>query len=249
MRGHGADFEETLADAQRRGYAERDPSADIDGFDACRKLAILLSACVGKQVNFSKIPTEGIAKITKDDFTFASAAGDTIKLIARGNISDEGIEAAVAPMLLPKESPLGTVDDVYNAVSFTFSAIDNIQLSGRGAGKYPTAGAVISDMAEALRVSDAAPMWSAEEAVLTPPGEAVDAWMVRLSHADGWAARIYVEKIFLSDDLIWIDAGVPNQTAFFSPPLKDSEFREKIRLLNQKQGIRVRNSLRLFATR
>ena len=249
MREHGAGFDETLREAQGRGFAERDPSADIDGFDACRKLAILLSACVGRQVNFSKIPTEGISKVTKDDFAFAAAAGDTIKLIARGDISADGIEAIVAPMILPGESPLGVVGGVYNAVSLTFSAIDNILLSGRGAGKYPTAGAIVSDMAEALRIAEAPPMWSEDEAVLLPAGEAVNAWMARLSYADEYAAKASAQDIFLTGDLIWLDAGIPGQAAFFTPPLKEREFAGKIRELGQTPGVAVENALRLYADR
>jgi len=249
MREHNAGFDETLKDAQRRGFAERDPSADVDGFDACRKLAILLSICVGRYVNFSKIPTEGISAVTKDDFTFASAAGDTIKLIARADIRDNVIDARVAPMVLSKESPLGVVNGVYNAVSFTFSAIDNILLSGRGAGKYPTAGAIISDMAEALRITEAAPMWSGAEAALSAPGEAIDARMVRMSYTDAQAARDAAERVFQTNDLIWIDAGIPNQTAFFTPPLKESEYDAKIRALSRAPGISVKNSFRLYAVR
>ena len=249
MREHNAEFDETLRDAQNRGFAERDPSADIDGFDACRKLAILLSICVGKQVNFSKIPTYGISGVTKDDFKFAAAAGDTIKLVAKGDIYDSAIDAMVAPMVLPAASPLGVVNGVYNAASFTFSAIDNILMSGRGAGKYPTAGAIISDMAEALRIPEAAPLWSEEEAALSAPGEAVNAWMARLSYEDPQVARTSAERVFRTDGLIWIDAGIPNQTAFFTPPVRECEYAGMIRMLGQTPGLRVENSLRLYAVR
>ena len=249
MREHGAGFDESLRDAQSRGYAERDPSADIDGFDACRKLAILLSICVGKQINFSKIPTEGISGLTKDDFAFAAASGNTIKLIAKGEICGDKIDAVVAPMVLPRESQLGVIDDVYNAVSITFSAVDNIVISGRGAGKDPTAGAIISDIAEALRDTDSAPLWSQDEAALSPPGEAINSRLVRLWASDAKGARALVEGVFSTDDLIWIDAEVPNQMAFFTPPLKEPDFAEKSNELNQIPGVFVKNSLRLLAVR
>ena len=249
MEDHGEDFIETLKSAQDKGYAERDPSADIDGFDTCRKLAILLSVCTGKYVNFSKIPTQGISEITKDDFTFAAATGNTIKLIARGEIRGDEIEAAVAPMLLQKESQLGVANDVYNAVTLTFSSSDNILLYGRGAGKKPTAGAVLSDMTEALRGSSEKPMWVRDEAVLTAPGEAVITNMVRIMFTDQKKARVLAEKVFSSDDLVWIDAGIPNQAAFFTPPLKEREYFEKIDILSKTSDITVKNTLGIYAGR
>ncbi|MDR1559530.1 MAG: hypothetical protein LBS84_07515, partial [Clostridiales bacterium] len=249
MREHGAGFEETLKDAQSRGYAERDPSADIDGFDACRKLAILLSICLGKYINFSKIPTEGISEITADDFAFAEASGNTIKLIAKADIKDGVIEAAVAPMILSRDSRFGVVDDVYNAVSLTFDAKDNILLSGRGAGKYPTAGAIVSDMAEALRFGNEAPAWSADEAELSSAGEVINTRMVRYTFTDRQKARKAAETLFGMDDLIWAEADIPDQAAFYTPPMKEREFAEKIGLFKETFGVGVRSALRLYVGR
>ena len=249
MSQYGGEFGETLKDAQDRGYAERDPSSDVEGFDACRKLAIILSLCTGKYVNFSKIPTEGISGITKDDFAFAAAADSTIKLIAKGVIRGDEIEAIVAPMLLLKNTQLATVNDVYNAASFTFNATDDVLFYGKGAGKNPTAGAVISDISEALLGGKYTAMWSQDEVVLSKLSDSNNTRMVRLDCNDVKEARISVEKVFERSDLIWVDAGLQNQIAFYTPPIKESECSRKIDTLNQMQGISVKQSLMLYTGR
>ncbi|MDR2649060.1 MAG: homoserine dehydrogenase [Clostridiales bacterium] len=249
MREHDAGFAETLKDAQDRGYAERDPSADIDGFDACRKLAILLSVCLGKYVNYSKIPTEGIAGITSDDFAFAAVSGNTIKLIARADIKGSAVEASVAPMILSKDSRLGVVGDVYNAVSFTFDAKDNILLGGRGAGKYPTAGAIVSDMAEALRRGCETPAWTRDEAALSAPDEVISTRMIRYTFTEQQKSRATVHRVFGTEDLIWANAGILGQAAFFTRPMKEREFACRINLLKSMPDIGVKSTLRLYAGR
>jgi len=249
MSKFGDGFDETLKDAQDRGYAERDPSADVEGFDACRKLAIILSLCTGKHINLSKIPTEGISRITKDDFAFAAEDNNTIKLIAKGVIRGDEIEAVVAPMLLLKDTQLATVNDVYNAASFTFNATDDVLFYGRGAGKNPTAGAVISDISEALQSGTYDAMWTSDEAVLTNFSESTNTRMVRLASNDVKEARLAVEKVFERSDLIWVDAGIPNQIAFYTPPIKESEYSSKIDKLNHMQGISVKQSLMLYTGR
>ena len=249
MSKYGEGFDETLKDAQDRGYAERDPSSDIEGFDACRKLAIILSICTGKHVNFSKIPTEGISGITNHDFAFAAAADSTIKLIAKGVIRGNEIDAVVAPMLLLKSTQLATVDDVYNAASFTFNATDDVLFYGKGAGKNPTAGAVISDISEASQSGNYASMWSPDEAVVSKLSEATNTRMVRLASNDLKGARLSVEKVFERSDLIWVEAGIANQIAFYTPPIKEIECSSKIDTLNHMQGISVKQSLILYTGR
>ncbi|HPT78885.1 MAG TPA: homoserine dehydrogenase [Candidatus Atribacteria bacterium] len=146
---NGKDFESALFDAQARGYAERDPSADICGFDAQRKIAILSSIAFGQKVLYTDINTEGISGITKEDMLSAEELGYVIKLVAHAARTEDGIYAMVSPIMLPLGHPLADVEDVFNAVLVKGDAIGDVMFYGKGAGKYPTASAVIGDIIEA----------------------------------------------------------------------------------------------------
>ena len=149
---HGKDFEQALKDAQERGYAERNPAADVEGHDACRKIAILASIAWGKFVDYNNIPTEGICDITLDDVQYAEKLDSVIKLIGYASINKAGkIYARVSPMLVSRQSPLAGVDDVYNAIVITGDALGKSMFYGRGAGKLPTASAVVADMIDGVK--------------------------------------------------------------------------------------------------
>jgi homoserine dehydrogenase len=152
-------------------------------------------------------------------------------------------------MLLLKNTQLATVNDVYNAASFTFNATDNVLFYGKGAGKNPTAGAVVSDISEVLQGGSFTSMWTSEEAILSDFSESVNTRMVRIEFDDEKDARASVEKIFERSDLIWLDANVPNQIAFYTPPLKESECRRKLDALDQMQAVNVKQSLMLYTER
>ena len=146
----GADYSEALSDAQKLGYAERDPSADVLGWDSCRKIAILSSLVWGKTLKPSEIPTEGIDKISADDVKTAEQCGFSIKLLARAKqLSDGKIFAKVSPALVKNDSPLATVNDVFNAVLIKAETTGDVLFYGKGAGKMPTASSVIADIIEA----------------------------------------------------------------------------------------------------
>ena len=146
----GADYSEALSDAQKLGYAERDPSAHVLGWDACRKIAILSSLVWGKTLKPSEIPTEGIDKISADDVKTAEQCGFSIKLLARAKqLSDGKIFAKVSPALVKNDSPLATVNDVFNAVLIKAETTGEVLFYGKGAGKMPTASSVIADIIEA----------------------------------------------------------------------------------------------------
>ena len=146
----GADYSEALYDAQKLGYAERDPSADVLGWDSCRKIAILSSLVWGKTLKPSEIPTEGIDKISADDVKTAEQCGFSIKLLARAKqLSDGKIFAKVSPALVKNDSPLATVNDVFNAVLIKAETTGEVLFYGKGAGKMPTASSVIADIIEA----------------------------------------------------------------------------------------------------
>ena len=148
----GADYSEALSDAQRLGYAERDPSADVLGWDACRKISILSSLVWGKTLKPSEIPTEGIDKITADDVKIAEQSGFSIKLLARAKLLENGkIFAKVSPALVENDSPLASVNDVFNAVLVKAETTGDVLFYGKGAGKMPTASSVIADIIECAK--------------------------------------------------------------------------------------------------
>ena len=148
----GLSFEAALKEAQEKGYAERDPSADIEGADACRKICILSALAFGRHIYPDQVPTEGITHITLADVAFARSAGMKIKLLGRAiRREDDKVCAYVAPHLVPDESPLANVEDVFNAISVKGDAIGDVMFYGRGAGKLPTASAVVADVIDAAK--------------------------------------------------------------------------------------------------
>ncbi len=148
----GADFAGALADAQRLGYAERNPEADVEGYDACRKIAILASLASGKFVNWRNIETEGITKITRSDVAFAEKYNSVIKLIGFAKISEDGeVYSRVCPMVISKNHQLSDVNDVFNAILVKGDSLGDVMFYGRGAGKLPTASAVVADVIDAAK--------------------------------------------------------------------------------------------------
>lgn len=147
----GSDFKDVLAEAQAKGYAESDPTADVGGFDAARKLAILASIAFNTRVPLSKVHTEGITNITAADITSASELGYTIKLLGIAKEQQAGIEVRVHPTFIPKEHPLAAVGDVFNAVFVRGNAVGDTMFYGKGAGELPTASAVVADIMDAAR--------------------------------------------------------------------------------------------------
>ncbi len=143
-------FETALSDAQAMGYAERNPAADIEGHDACRKIAILSSLASGIEVDCDKIPTEGIVNITLDDVKCAEEAGGVIKLIGYAEFNDGKVYSHVAPMFIKNENMLSGINDVYNGILVTGDAVGDVMFYGAGAGKLPTASAVVADMVDSV---------------------------------------------------------------------------------------------------
>ncbi len=149
MKKDGEDFDDVLKEAQAKGYAEKDPTADIEGHDACRKIAILASLVTGKKVYYEDIPMEGITKIGQEDFAYADALGRSIKLIAQAEFGEDGLHAMVSPRMIPEESPLNSAHGVFNAVLIRSDMLDDSMYYGRGAGKLATASAVVGDLFDA----------------------------------------------------------------------------------------------------
>ncbi len=148
----GKTFSDALTDAQNNGYAERNPAADIEGFDACRKIAILSSLASGRQVDYNRIPTEGITTISLEDVKAADMMGYSIKLIAYADITPEGkVFARVAPMAVPRDHMLSSVEDVFNAIMVRGDSVSDVMFYGKGAGKLPTASAVVADVIDSVK--------------------------------------------------------------------------------------------------
>ena len=151
MAEEGMEFQEDLALATELGYAEADPTADIEGLDAARKMAILASIAFHSRVTFADVYTEGITKITATDIRYAKEMGCDIKLLGMAKNTPEGIETRVQPMLIPSTHPLASVRDSFNAVFVHGDAVDDTMFYGRGAGELPTASAVVGDILDAVR--------------------------------------------------------------------------------------------------
>ena len=148
----GLSFETALKEAQEKGYAERDPSADVEGHDACRKICILGAIAFGRHIYPRQVPTVGITGVSLEDVSCAAALGCKVKLLGRAIRREDGrVCAFVEPHFVPEEEPLAGVEDVFNAISVTGNAIGDVMFYGRGAGKLPTASAVMADVMEVAR--------------------------------------------------------------------------------------------------
>ena len=152
MSTEGCEFDDVLKEAQAKGYAEADPTADVEGYDACRKIAILSSLAYSRFLNYEDIYTEGITKITPEDMQYAEELDMTIKLLGTSRkIGNDSFYAMVAPFLVGKTSPLYSVNDVFNAVFVHGNVLGDAMFYGSGAGKLPTASAVVGDILDAVR--------------------------------------------------------------------------------------------------
>jgi homoserine dehydrogenase len=166
MRERGREFAEVLADAQKLGYAEADPTFDIDGIDAAHKLAILAALAFGRPVAFDAVYVEGIRRISALDIVFASELGYRIKLLGIASHGEAGIETRVHPCMVPQSAPIARVDGVFNAVVAEGDFVGRVMLEGRGAGAGPTASAVVADLIDLAR-NRATPVWGAAAEALS----------------------------------------------------------------------------------
>ena len=177
-----ADYDEVLKEAQEKGYAERNPEADVEGHDACRKIAILTSLIAGQHVDFETIHTEGITKITTEDMKYAKKMDMAIKLLASSKREGDSFSAIVAPMLLSKNHPLCNVNDVFNAIFVHGNVLGDAMFYGSGAGKLPTASAVVADVVdEAKHLNrNIMTMWKEEKLQLEDKADSKRRFFVRI---------------------------------------------------------------------
>jgi homoserine dehydrogenase len=188
MRETGRDFADVLAEAQRLGYAEADPSFDIDGVDAAHKLALLASVAFANAVDFSGVYVEGIRHVSALDIAFAEELGYRIKLLGVARLTEHGLEQRVHPCMVPRSTPIAHVDGVFNAVVVEGDFVGRVVLEGRGAGAEPTASAVVADLLDIARgrwsSSFTVPAASLEARLASPMLRHVGAYYVRLMVVD-----------------------------------------------------------------
>lgn len=224
MDREGADFEDVLKEAQDKGYAERNPEADVEGYDACRKIAILSSLMSGKNVSYEDIYTEGITKITAADFKYAKQMNKSIKLLALSRDTQDGFFAMVAPFLISKEHPLYSVNDVFNAVYVHGNMLGDSMYYGRGAGKLPTASAVVSDVVDCARHQGKTIMcfWDEEKVKVADVTSARRKFFVRIS-ADKREAAMAAFSAMAE-----VNVGLMKEFGFMTQEMTEKEFNEKI---------------------
>ena len=191
MEKEGARFEDVLKEAQDKGYAEKNPEADVEGYDAVRKLAILSSLVYGKNVDYNDIYTEGITKTTPEDFAYAKALNKTIKLIAMGRETKDGRYAMVSPRMISSDNPLYCAQDVFNAILLHSDMLGDSMYYGRGAGKLPTASAVCGDVIEMAKNPDRhlALIWDAEKQEIKSKDTLSQQYFVRVAGGDTAAIK------------------------------------------------------------
>lgn len=226
MSTEGLDFDTALKDAQDRGYAERNPEADVEGFDACRKIAILSSLAYGMQVDFEDIQTEGITQITKADIAYAKKLDAGIKLIGSSKKVDGDVYAFVAPMLLPNSHPLMGVNDVFNAIFVRGNVLGDVMFYGQGAGALPTASAVVSDVVDAVKHmgTNIMSIWCTEKLELADIKKSENRYFVRVKGAGKEDA---VKDAFGEVEFVALE-DVKDETAFLTSAMKESEFDSKL---------------------
>lgn len=233
MSEKGASYEDVLKEAQSLGYAERDPSADVEGYDACRKIAILTSLVAGYQVDYQDIHTEGITGITPEDFCYAKKLRRRIRLIASSKKTGDTYSALVAPFLVAEDHPLYTVNGVFNAVFIHGNMLGDAMFYGSGAGKLPTASAVVADVIDMAKHHDPhrnIPMqWREEKLKLADYRTAGYRFLVRSSSSENEIQDAFGE-------MEKIDGGVPGEIGFVTGEMTEAEFEErskKIKLIGR----------------
>jgi len=209
MEKNGVGFKDALADAQRKGYAEADPSADIEGHDACRKICILSSLAFGRHVYPEQVPVEGIENVTADDMRIAASLGYKIKLLGRVRAVGDKLAAYVAPHLVSNDNLLAVINGVMNGIVVRGNAVGDVLFNGAGAGKMPTASAVAADVVDAAKHRYARKLifWSeGGDDLVTDPIQLESAWYIRTD-----APREKVEREFGS---VVFAEGIGQATAF-----------------------------------
>ncbi|MBF0983036.1 MAG: homoserine dehydrogenase [Lachnospiraceae bacterium] len=249
MKDEGSTFAETLKEAQRLGYAEKDPSADVDGFDTSRKTAILLSMSSGMRCRHEDIYTEGIRNVSDIDMAYARKMGYHIRLLGSVETVEEQYFAYVAPIMVGEDDPLYFVNGVYNGIRIVGNCLGNTMLYGKGAGKLPTASAVVSDIIAAARHKDhfQGIGWSEKMLTIEPMGANAFRYFLRI---EGTAQGIEkdLSAFFLSEgetlSPVVLD-GRTDEFALVSTLLFEEDFLERLQAFEEASGRRVFHFIRV----
>ncbi len=235
MERENASFDDVLKEAQAKGYAERNPEADIEGYDACRKIAILSSLMAEKTMKYENVYTEGISKISNIDFKYAAKMGRTIKLLGISREEDGKYFAMVAPFLIPKTHPMAMVNGVFNAIFVHGNMLDDSMYYGRGAGKLPTASAVVSDVIDCARHIGKIIkcFWDEEEVAMKDVNKAEFVYFVRCD------SSLHEEALGIFEQVSVVDAGVEGEIGFTTGPMSEEEFNKKAEKLGIISRIRL----------
>jgi len=246
MIGSAMPFDEALRIAQELGYAEKDPTADVEGHDACRKLCILATLAYGRHVYPEQVFTEGISGLALEDIAYAASFGYTIKLLARAQkLDDSRISAVVAPMLVSCKSMIASVNDVYNAILIRGNAVEDVMFYGRGAGQFPTASAVVADIIDCAKHTERRRFIDWEQgdpAFVAPAGEECTRLYMRVIADDITQARMVIEAAFPGAEYLSIDNANPQELAFVTGNVRDGQARKALARL---AGITVSTVLRV----
>ena len=238
MDKEGSTYEETLKEAQELGYAERNPEADVEGFDACRKIAILTSLAYGSTVKFEEIRTEGITKITTKDFKYAEKLGYVVKLLATSCKENDKVYAITAPFMINSTHPLYNVNDVLNGIYIHGNVIGNVMFFGAGAGKLPTASAVVADVVDSVKHKgkNVMTVWSVEKLELGDADEEVRKFFVRVKgNVSDLSA---VNAAFGNVQTVTVD-GIDGEFGFITEPMSERAFAEAAKKIDMIHRIRI----------
>ena len=234
MANEGADFDVVLKDAQEKGYAEKDPTADIEGHDPCRKIAILTSLVCGQQVDFEDIHCEGITKISAIDFKYAKSMGRSIKLLASSKKVGESFSCMVAPFMLSQEHPLCGVNDVFNGIFVHGNVLGDAMFYGSGAGKLPTASAVVADVVDMVKHQNTNIYidWKPEKIELLDYKDNVNAFFVRTTSDQTTIAAAF-------GDVTYTQKVADGEIGFTTEAMTEAEFEEKSAKIEVVNRIRL----------
>lgn len=222
MENEGADFETVLKRAQEKGYAERNPEADVCGYDAGRKIAILTSLAYGKNVDFADLYVEGITQITKTDFTYAKKLGTTIKLFAKSQCIDGKYYAMVAPFMVTADNPLYAVQNVFNAILVHGNMVGDTMYYGKGAGKLATASAVVADVIDCAKHlgKHVQVIWEEDKLEISPMDDFTRRFFVRVKGTD----RAQITENF--GKVEFIDSVAEEETGFITSEMTEKAYEE-----------------------
>ena len=238
MSTEGCEFDTVLKEAQQKGYAEADPTADVEGYDACRKIAILSSLAYSEYFDYKDIYTEGITKITPEDMESAAKLGRTIKLLGTSRRNADGTcYAMVAPFLIGRDSPLYSVNDVFNAVFVHGNMLGDAMFYGSGAGKLPTASAVVGDIVDAAKHlhTNIFTNWNSTPAKLRPLDQVSGRFFVRVKKEAAEEAK----EVFENAEMICLDQ-LPEECAFITTDMTQGGFCAKAEKLGDKVLAKIR---------